>query len=311
MRISDSLVRNGVIAVLAAGISIPALAQGGFAGPGSYQIANEKTGQLLTLATDGRGVVQAPARGGEDQAWIFEPAQNGLWLIRAARNGFVLEPTAGQNSAQVVAAPVSGAPGQQWRLERAGNGSAIIANYYGRALDIAEGSARPGLPLQIYDRTGDNNQRFLVTPVRGEFGARWRAPDARPQTLVCESGDGRRKTCEVDERATVRLSRQIGRTACREGETWGRDARGIWVDRGCRAEFEIVMSGDRGGGGNIVRCSSENGRRTYCEADTRGGVLLLRQLEGQACRQGETWGFDARGIWVDRGCRGEFRISRR
>jgi hypothetical protein len=61
----------------------------------------------------------------------------------------------------------------------------------------------------------------------------------------------------------------------------------------------------------VVRCSSENNRRTYCEADTRGGVLLLKQLEGRACRLNETWGFDAKGIWVDRGCRGEFQVNRR
>ncbi len=316
MRISDSTIRNAIIAALALGISVPAVSQGGFAGAGSYQIANEKTRQILSLAMDGRGVVQAPVRGGEGQVWVFEPARNGFWFIRDARSGFALEPTAGQNSAPVLAAPFHGGPSQQWRIEQAQNGNALIVNYYGRTLDIPEGSGRPGLPVQIYERNGDNNQRFVITPVRGDFGGRWRRPEGGPQTLVCESTDGRRRYCEIDERAAVRLSRQIGSAACREGRTWGRDARGIWVDRGCRAEFEMVMSAvpgrgrGRGRGGDIVRCSSENGRRTYCEADTRGGALLVRQLEGRECRLGETWGFDAKGIWVDRGCRGEFQLGR-
>jgi hypothetical protein len=33
--------------------------------------------------------------------------------------------------------------------------------------------------------------------------------------------------------------RQFGRAACRQNETWGYDSRGIWVDRGCGADFEV------------------------------------------------------------------------
>ena len=49
-----------------------------------------------------------------------------------------------------------------------------------------------------------------------------------------------------------------------------------------------------------VTCSSDDGQRTYCDADTRGGVRLTRQLSGSACQQGSTWGSDSRGIWVAR-----------
>jgi hypothetical protein len=33
------------------------------------------------------------------------------------------------------------------------------------------------------------------------------------------------------------MTRQLGDVRCIEGENWGRDRDGIWVDRGCRAEF--------------------------------------------------------------------------
>ena len=61
--------------------------------------------------------------------------------------------------------------------------------------------------------------------------------------------------------------------------------------------------------GNTINCSSDDGRRRYCDADTRGGVRLVRQ-NGEACRQGETWGYDNRGIWVDRNCSGQFQLGR-
>lgn len=65
--------------------------------------------------------------------------------------------------------------------------------------------------------------------------------------------------------------------------------------------------GGRGDGHrDVVRCESRDNRRHYCAADTRGGMHLVRQLSSTRCIQGSTWGYDARGVWVVSGCRGEF-----
>src|SRR5438034_4528315 len=64
-------------------------------------------------------------------------------------------------------------------------------------------------------------------------------------------------------------------------------------------------------GRSAITCSSNNGQRVYCDADTRGGVRMVRQISGSSCRQGTTWGYDSRGIWVDRGCRAEFEVAGR
>jgi len=61
---------------------------------------------------------------------------------------------------------------------------------------------------------------------------------------------------------------------------------------------------------NIITCASNDGRRTYCDADTRNGVALLEQHGNAPCRQGSTWGYDRRGVWVDRGCRADFELRR-
>jgi hypothetical protein len=37
----------------------------------------------------------------------------------------------------------------------------------------------------------------------------------------------------------VTLIRQLGNDRCEQGSTWGYTDRGIWVDRGCRAEFAL------------------------------------------------------------------------
>jgi len=69
------------------------------------------------------------------------------------------------------------------------------------------------------------------------------------QTVICESRRGRIQFCPVsDPRATVALVEQLGDVRCVRGETWGNDTRGIWVDRGCRARFEVRIRTDNGPG---------------------------------------------------------------
>jgi hypothetical protein len=57
-----------------------------------------------------------------------------------------------------------------------------------------------------------------------------------------------------------------------------------------------------------ITCSSDDGKRNYCPVNTSGGVRMVRQRSGSPCQQGSTWGYDRRGIWVDRGCRADFVV---
>lgn len=54
------------------------------------------------------------------------------------------------------------------------------------------------------------------------------------------------------------------------------------------------------------RCESNDGRTQYCDVETRGGVVLVRQLSRATCIEGQSWGWDRRGVWVAQGCRAEF-----
>ena len=151
-----------------------ALAQGGFDGPGWYQITNVKSGKALALDRDLSSVVQFPPSVMEFQAWLFQPADPGYFFIRNGVNGNALEPTAGQNSSPVLAAPFHGTPSQQWRLDRGKDGNALIVNRYGKALDLPGGTSRDGVRMQIYEVNGDSNQRYMLRHVNGDYGARWR-----------------------------------------------------------------------------------------------------------------------------------------
>lgn len=59
-----------------------------------------------------------------------------------------------------------------------------------------------------------------------------------------------------------------------------------------------------------ITCESRNFRYRYCRVDTDNRVSLERQRSSTRCRQWDNWGYDGRGVWVDRGCAAEFRVGR-
>lgn len=162
------------------------------------------------------------------------------------------------------------------------------------------------------DYYGDDGYRSPGSPYGHAYG----------NTLRCESNDGRVRHCAIHGRGQVLLTRQLSRTACIEGRTWGQDGRSVWVSNGCRAEFRVGRGGGWGHppgrddgygnpgygyGGQLFRCESHDGRTRECAANLRGGVQLVRQLSRAPCIQGRTWGYGRNGIWVSEGCRAEFR----
>lgn len=60
-----------------------------------------------------------------------------------------------------------------------------------------------------------------------------------------------------------------------------------------------------------IRCESGLwGRQKYCPADTEGRVRLVREYSRRKCVEWRTWGYDKRGVWVDDGCKAEFRVGK-
>lgn len=148
------------------------------------------------------------------------------------------------------------------------------------------------------------------------------------RTFVCESVDGQPRYCRTDTRGGVRLIRQLSKSKCYEGRTWGYDRGGVWVTDGCRAKFEIggYSAAPYGYGGydneyrpredrrhwhgpRRVTCESWGNRLNYCRAPVGNGqVEVEKQLSDTRCRLGKNWGWDGGGIWVKNGCRAVFSI---
>jgi hypothetical protein len=66
-------------------------------------------------------------------------------------------------------------------------------------------------------------------------------PYNQSQIVRCESQDERRQTCALPFRArSVTIRRQLSDTRCQFNYNWGWSADRVWVDRGCRAEFNAI-----------------------------------------------------------------------
>lgn len=148
--------------------------------------------------------------------------------------------------------------------------------------------------------------------------------------ITCASDDGRRHYCRIPTSGRAQMVNQRSGSPCIQGQTWGYDNGGIWVDRGCRADFVVGRGGypppgngyypppgggyyppgGGGGGSNVITCSSNDGRRNFCQVYTGRGVRLVNQRSGSPCVQGQTWGYNNKGVWVDRGCRADFAVNR-
>jgi len=127
------------------------------------------------------------------------------------------------------------------------------------------------------------------------------------QTIYCASDDGRRNQCNADTRNGVTLVRQRSDAACVEGRTWGSDRRGVWVDRGCRADFALGRGNNGGGGGpgpgpRPGVGERPNGRVMYSGPITNRGSNKVLDVERPAGRDGANvqqweWANQANQTW--------------
>lgn len=234
LRNSATLAVSAVIGLM---ICSPAtsLAQGGFEGAGRYEISNLQSQKVIDMdRNDRRTIIQFEPRQTANQFWEIREARNGTWYIRNAMNGFALEEASDRNATPVIANRFTGGPSQQWRIDRASDGNALILSSSGKALDIPDGSNRNSVKIQVFDRNGDENQRFVFRRVTGtrSTGSDW---------MTSELGE--------DDAWASSQNRPSGATDRRQG-----------VDR--RGTPSSTDTWDRGGWGTGTQSSSQ-GSGTY------------------------------------------------
>ena len=143
-------------------MSLAAFAQGGFRGPGRYEIYSPLSRKVLDMDRNDRStIIQYESRRTDNQVWDVSDAGGGYYYIRNGMNGYALAVRDNRNSTPLVAEPFNNAPNQQWRIENGNDSSAILVNRNGKAIDIPYGSTNDGVKVNSYGRNGEVNQRWL------------------------------------------------------------------------------------------------------------------------------------------------------
>jgi len=122
-------------------------------------------------------------------------------------------------------------------------------------------------PLEIQRPSAHGTMLIISLAALFGFPLPVAAQDSHGRTITCASADFQRTYCDTDTRSGVTLLRQLGNDRCEQGSTWGYTDRGIWVDRGCRAEFALYY---RASGGNW-----DNDKRRFTRLDP-GTVVPIR-----------------------------------
>lgn len=135
-------------------------------------------------------------------------------------------------------------------------------------------------------RNNTNNVSGIRYNWRGGWSGNGRDRDASDnngyevQSIYCASDDGRRHTCPINTSGgAVRLVTRRSGSNCVQGRTWGFNNVGIWVDRGCRADFEV--SGGRDSGNNGYGNDDRGGRR-----NNNGGYGNVTRPSGRVSYSG-------------------------
>jgi hypothetical protein len=129
--------------------------------------------------------------------------------------------------------------------------------------------------------------------------------DSGGMRFDCLSESAKYRECQLPVDGRARLVRQYSKTACQEGYNWGQKGDRVWVDRGCRAQFEVVR-GDAGGGAQYFDCRSTDGRYRECRIQGGSEAQLVRTYTN-SCRKDSTWGVRPGVVWVTAGCQAQFR----
>jgi len=98
-------------------------------------------------------------------------------------------------------------------------------------------------------------------------------------TFYCGSPDYKYRECQLPVDGRARLTKKKSDARCVEGKDWGQRGDRVWVDNGCRANFEVVRSGWGGGsGGSNNNHGQQQRAEVQCRNEARRQGLVVQNV---------------------------------
>ena len=106
---------------------------------------------------------------------------------------------------------------------------------------------------------------------------------------------------------SITVVNRYSNSACTQGQTFGAYGADIWVNRGCRARFNVCFIP---GTSRQVTCSSRNYRSAVCNVgSTIRSVAVKQHLSRSPCVQGFSFRYVGSSLEVLNGCRASFVVG--
>lgn len=102
----------------------------------------------------------------------------------------------------------------------------------------------------------------------------------------CESFDSRYRECQIPIEGDVKRLPRLSDAPCDENRSWGRRGDRIWVDHGCRSDFEVTSHGGAGGSGG--NSGQQQRAEVACRNEAKRQFMTLTRIL-PASYQGSYW----------------------
>jgi hypothetical protein len=135
----------------------------------------------------------------------------------------------------------------------------------------------------VETRTGDVSLYGFGWGGSGNWGGN--GGSGQTFTFYCASPDYKYRECQLPVDGRARLTKKKSDARCVEGRDWGQRRDRVWVDNGCRANFEVVRSG---GGGNNGNSGQQQRAEVHCRNEAQRQGMVVNSVS-PARLQGSYW----------------------
>ena len=115
------------------------------------------------------------------------------------------------------------------------------------------------------------------------------------------------QNCSLSVLTVFQLVKQVSKSTCELGKTFGIQNGVLWVDDGCRGQFDVCACSEI----RQVNCDSWSFKYAACSIEDVDAVLNVKvnnKRSDSECVLGSSFGFKGGSIWVDKGCRASFDV---
>jgi hypothetical protein len=137
--------------------------------------------------------------------------------------------------------------------------------------------------------------------------------ETRTAQITCESQNKQYNECHLSGQITnAFIVKRLSTSSCEQNSAWGYDSQMLWVNKGCRAIFEVTLGAtdtEKPAETQDIPCESLDFKYNECHAKGKIKSAWVISLSSRSeCKLSNSFGFANNVLWVNGGCQAVFRV---